>query len=93
MIQAYPLPFFVFFYKSGFVVLSFSWLYADRGVTTGLSVLEIDIPTGFVIMNDTLRDYVRSRQVPNLRRAEFYGRKVVFYFSYVSMECVAAKHL
>ncbi|KAK7498085.1 hypothetical protein BaRGS_00010673, partial [Batillaria attramentaria] len=67
-----------------------SWLYTDRGQTTGLSVLEIDIPTGFVVMNDTLRDYVRSGVVRNLKRAEFYGRKVVFYFSYLdtSRTCV-----
>lgn len=60
-------------------------MYTDRGLTTGLSVLEIDLPTGFIVMNDTLRDYVRSRVVPNLKRAEFYGRKVVFYFTYVSL--------
>ncbi|XP_076470049.1 CD109 antigen-like [Babylonia areolata] len=67
-----------------------SWLYTDRGLTTGLSVLEIDLPTGYIVMNDTLRDYVRSGVVPSLRRAEFYGRKVVFYFSYVdtSVTCV-----
>ena len=47
-------------------------------------MLEIDLPTGYIVMNDTLRDYVRSGVVPNLRRAEFYGRKIVFYFNYVS---------
>jgi hypothetical protein len=76
-------------------------VYPSRGFTSGLSVLEIDIPTGYVIMNDTLRDYVRSGVVQNLRRAEFYGRKVVFYFSYVSgssrnimsiVFCVSIKH-
>ena len=50
-----------------------------------MSVLEVDLPTGFIVMNDTLRDYVQSRVVPSLKRAEFYGRKVVFYFSYVSI--------
>jgi hypothetical protein len=49
-----------------------------------MAVMEIDIPTGYIVMNDTLRDYVRSNLVPNLKRAEFYGRKIVFYFSYVS---------
>ena len=53
-------------------------------MTSGLSVLEVDVPTGYVVMNDTLRDYVRSELIPNLKRAEFYGRKVVFYFSSVS---------
>ncbi|WAR12173.1 CPMD8-like protein [Mya arenaria] len=59
------------------------WVYTDKSMESGLTVLEVDIPTGFVIMNHTLRDYVRSRQVPNLKRAEFYYNKVVFYFSHV----------
>ena len=61
-----------------------SWVYQTRSLTSGLAVLEVDIPTGYVVMNDTLRNYVRSGMVPNLKRAEFYGRKVVFYFDYVS---------
>ncbi|XP_059162064.1 alpha-2-macroglobulin-like [Physella acuta] len=67
-----------------------SWLYTERSLTSGLAVLEVDIPTGFIVMNDTLRSYVRSRVVPNLKRAEFYGRKVVFYFDYLdqSKTCV-----
>ncbi|BFZ13295.1 hypothetical protein BsWGS_16334 [Bradybaena similaris] len=67
-----------------------SWVYQQKSLTSGLSVLEVEIPTGFIVMNDTLRDYVRSRLVDNLRRAEFYERKVVFYFEYLdqSKTCV-----
>ncbi|RUS72984.1 hypothetical protein EGW08_019249, partial [Elysia chlorotica] len=67
-----------------------SWVYQTKSLTSGLAVLEVDIPTGYVVMNDTLRDYVRSRMVPNLKRAEFYERKVVFYFDYLdgSKTCV-----
>ncbi|CAG5127243.1 unnamed protein product [Candidula unifasciata] len=67
-----------------------SWLYTTRSLTSGLAVLEVETPTGYVVMNDTLRDYVRSRAVRNLRRAEFYGNKVVFYFDYLdeSSTCV-----
>ena len=64
--------------------LHFRWIYTERSYTSGLAVLEVDIPTGYVVMNDTLRDYVRSGITPNLKRAEFYSRKVVFYFNYVS---------
>lgn len=66
------------------------WTYQEGSKTSGLAVLEIDIPSGYIVMNDTLRDYVRSRLVPNLKRAEFYGRKIVFYFSYLddSYTCV-----
>ncbi|GFO45329.1 macroglobulin complement-related 2 [Plakobranchus ocellatus] len=67
-----------------------SWAYTERSLTSGLAVLEADLPTGYVVMNDTLRDYVRSGVVPNLRRAEFYGRKVVYYFDFLdqSKTCV-----
>ncbi|GFO11263.1 Cd109 antigen-like isoform x3 [Plakobranchus ocellatus] len=60
-----------------------SWVYTNRSLTSGLAVLEVDIPTGYIVMNDTLRNYVRSGIVPNLKRAEFYGRKVVYYFDYL----------
>jgi hypothetical protein len=45
----------------------------------------VDLPSGYVIMNDTLRALVNNPTSPgNLKRAEFYGRKVVLYFEYVS---------
>lgn len=66
------------------VAVYFSWVYTEKSLTSGLSVLEVDVPTGYIVMNDTLRDYVRSGLVPNLKRAEFYEMKVVFYFEYVS---------
>ncbi|XP_071092281.1 CD109 antigen-like [Haliotis cracherodii] len=67
-----------------------SWAYTEKSLTSGLAVLEIDIPTGYMIMNNTLREYVQSGIVPNLRRAEFYSRKIVFYFEYLdqSKTCV-----
>ncbi|XP_055892053.1 C3 and PZP-like alpha-2-macroglobulin domain-containing protein 8 isoform X3 [Biomphalaria glabrata] len=67
-----------------------SWLYTEKSLTSGLAVLEVDIPTGYVVMNDTLRDYVRSNRVPSLKRAEHYDRKVIFYFEYLdeSKTCV-----
>lgn len=62
-----------------------SWVYEARSKQSGLAVLEVDIPSGYVIMNDTLRALVNNPTSPaNLKRAEFYARKVVFYFEYVS---------
>ena len=66
-------------------------MYQTKSKQSGLSVMEIDIPSGYVIMNDTLRALVQSKNPPNLKRAEFYGRKVVFYFDYVS--CINKKTL
>jgi len=66
------------------------WTYLERSLTSGMAVLEIDIPSGYIVMNDTLRDYVRSQLVPNLKRAESYNRKIVFYFTHLdeSYTCV-----
>jgi hypothetical protein len=47
-------------------------------------VIEVGIPNGYVVMNDDLRAYVRSGEVPTLGGAEWYDRKVIFYFDYVS---------
>ncbi|XP_048773201.1 CD109 antigen-like [Ostrea edulis] len=61
-----------------------SWVYEARSKQSGLAVLEVDIPSGYVIMNDTLRALVNNPTSPaNLKRAEFYARKVVFYFEYL----------
>lgn len=50
------------------------------------------IPTGYVVTNDVLREYAQSGEVPTLRRAESYGRKVVYYFDYVSLNlCLFAE--
>lgn len=67
-----------------------SWVYTVRSKTSGLSVLEVEVPSGYVVLNDTLRSYVQSGVVRNLKRAEFYYRKVVFYFDYLdqSKTCV-----
>ena len=49
-----------------------------------MTVIEADIPTGYVVMNDDLREYVQSGVVPQLRRAEFKNRTMTFYLDYVS---------
>ena len=60
------------------------WERPDIKNRTGMTVMEIGIPTGFIVMNDVLRHYVLSGVVPTLGRAESYGRKVIFYLDYVS---------
>nr|UCK81479.1 macroglobulin-complement related protein-like 1 [Arenicola marina] len=67
------------------------WARPDISARSGLTVLEIHIPTGYHITNDVLREYAASGNVSNLRRAEKYSRKVVFYFDYLehdAMTCV-----
>jgi len=60
------------------------WSRPDISEQSGLTVIEAHLPTGYVITNDVLRAYAQSGDVPTLRRAEAYGRKIVFYFDYLS---------
>ena len=46
--------------------------------------MEIQIPTGYIVKNETLREYVRSGMVPSLKQAMFYDRKLVYVFSQVT---------
>lgn len=50
-----------------------------------MAVMEIHVPTGYVVTNDVLRLYAQSGNVSTMHRAEAYGRKAVFYFDYVSL--------
>lgn len=51
-----------------------------------MAVLDVAIPTGYIIQQQNLDRYVLSRQVRNLQRARFQGRKVLFYFDYLDQE-------
>lgn len=52
-----------------------------------MSVLEVGIPSGYIVHNNTLQAYVRSKKKVNstLKNAEFYESKAVFYYDYVSL--------
>lgn len=49
-----------------------------------MAVLDVTIPTGYIVQQQDLDAYIRSRYVPGLQRARFQERKVLFYFDYVS---------
>ena len=51
-----------------------------------MAVLDVAIPTGYIIQQQTLDGYIRSKQVRNLQRARFQERKVLFYFDYLDQE-------
>lgn len=60
------------------------WTYTQESYTSGMAVLEVTIPTGYLIQQQELDAYVRSGQVRNLQEARYSERKVEFYFEYVS---------
>lgn len=57
----------------------------NESVRSGLAVLDVTIPTGYIVQQQDLDAYIRSRRVRNLQRARFQERSVLFYFDYVSV--------
>ncbi|XP_049816717.1 CD109 antigen isoform X1 [Schistocerca nitens] len=59
------------------------WTNLNESVRSGMAVLDVAIPTGYIIQQQKLDAYILSRQVRNLQRARFLEQKVVFYFDYL----------
>ncbi|KER25677.1 hypothetical protein T265_06913 [Opisthorchis viverrini] len=51
---------------------------------SGMAVFSIGLPTGYVVLNDDLRRYVMSGQVPNLRFARTWTKTVDFFFDTIT---------
>lgn len=61
------------------------WINTNESQRSGMAVLDVTIPTGYIIQQQKLDAYILSRQVKQLHRARFQERKVLFYFNYVSI--------
>lgn len=61
------------------------WLNVEESERSGMAVLDVTIPTGYIIQQQKLDQYILQRNVRNLLRARFDGHKVLFYFHYVSI--------
>jgi len=62
------------------------WTNLNESVRSGLAVLDVTIPTGYIVQQQDLDAYIRSRRVHNLQRARFQERSVLFYFDYLDYE-------
>lgn len=60
------------------------WTLTSESQTSGMAVLEVTIPTGYLIQQNDLDLLVNRSMVRNLREARFREKKVTFYFEYVS---------
>ncbi|XP_076358221.1 CD109 antigen-like isoform X2 [Tachypleus tridentatus] len=60
------------------------WTNQAESQASGLTVLEMDIPTGYEVLQCELDSYVQSGQVKNLRQANYRTRRVFFYFDYLN---------
>lgn len=63
------------------------WANTNESERSGMAVLDVTIPTGYIIQQQKLDSYILTRRVRNLQRARFQERKVLFYFDYVSYNC------
>ncbi|XP_017785160.1 PREDICTED: CD109 antigen isoform X2 [Nicrophorus vespilloides] len=59
------------------------WNNLNESERSGMAVLDIAIPTGYIVQQQKLDAYILSKKVRNLQRAKFLERKVLFYFDYL----------
>lgn len=64
----------------------YRWTNTNESARSGMAVLDVAIPTGYIIQQQTLDRYILSKQVRNLHRARFQEKKVLFYFDYLDEE-------
>jgi len=65
--------------------VSSRWTNLNESIRSGLAVLDVTIPTGYIVQQQDLDAYIRTRRVRNLQRARFLERNVLFYFDFVSV--------
>lgn len=70
-----------------------SWTMTEESPRSGLAVLEVGIPTGYMIQQQRLDSYVLSRSVRTLQRAKYQPDKLLFYFDYVSVLAFPAQEM
>ncbi|KAL0820116.1 hypothetical protein ABMA28_006056 [Loxostege sticticalis] len=63
-----------------------SWTLLEESPRSGMAVLEVGIPTGYMIQQQRLDAYVLSRRVRPLQRAKYMPSKLTFYFHYLDHE-------
>ncbi|XP_068620051.1 CD109 antigen [Battus philenor] len=63
-----------------------SWTLTEESPRSGMAVLEVGIPTGYMIQQQRLDAYVLSRRVTTLQRAKYQPDKLLFYFDYLDQE-------
>ncbi|XP_047526413.1 CD109 antigen [Pieris napi] len=63
-----------------------SWTLLEESPRSGMSVMEVRIPTGYMIQQQRLDAYVLSRKVRTLQRAKYTPTKLLFFFDYLDHE-------
>jgi CD109 antigen len=62
----------------------FSWTLTTESPVSGMAILEVDIPSGYIILQPEANQIVRSRVVPEMRDADVLKPgKTIWYFDYI----------
>ncbi|XP_055639451.1 CD109 antigen isoform X2 [Toxorhynchites rutilus septentrionalis] len=64
------------------------WTNTEESIRSGMAVLDVTVPTGYMIQQQKLDSYILSKRVRNLQRAMYQERKVLFYFDYLDKDYV-----
>ncbi|XP_022256776.1 CD109 antigen-like [Limulus polyphemus] len=62
------------------------WKLLSESPTSGMAVIEITLPTGYMMYKPIMDSYVRKEVVPRLRRGRVLPRSAVFMFDYLDSE-------
>ncbi|XP_055346458.1 CD109 antigen-like [Paramacrobiotus metropolitanus] len=66
------------------------WTLMEESPQSGMALIEVDIPSGYIVFQPDLEDYCGSQPNHLLRYAEFYNGKVTFFLDYLDggLTCV-----
>ncbi|XP_012283890.1 CD109 antigen [Orussus abietinus] len=62
------------------------WTNLRESPRSGMAVLDVAVPTGYIVQQQTLDAYVLANRARNLQRARFLPTKVLFYFDFLDEE-------
>ena len=80
--------------KSEIIVKScFAWLCTDESPVSGYTMLQVDIPSGYIMLQPDANKIVRSRVVPQLKDADMEKPgKTLWYFEYITNQMQCFEH-
>ncbi len=65
----------------------FSWTLTEESNTSGMAMLVVDIPSGYIILQPDANKIVRNRAVPEMRDADVTKPgKTIWYFDHIPAE-------
>ena len=71
----------------------FSWTLTEESPTSGMAMLVVDIPSGYLMLQPDANKIVRSRVVPQLKDADMEkAGKTLWYFEHIPSQMQCFEH-